>query len=223
MRRGIIWISFMVVLGAAVFSAPAEATLVTIGIEGVVDLVGDPYGYLGGAIRVGDTISGWYRYDSDTPDQDWLWGSASEMVGRYHHFAPPYGISLTVGDFVFQTDPSNTDFLLSIVNNNQSGEDIYSLNSYNSVPLADGTFVGGICWELRDYTGTLFSSDTLPASAPLVDDWAFNRLDFGGGTFGQAFAGIGHVTSAVSVPEPASVILLAMAGFLVRRRSPKKN
>ena len=221
-RKILIW-SASILCGLILGPPAAQATLITINIEGMVDLVGDPHGYLGGTISIGDAIMGTYTYDSDTPDQDWLWGSPSDIVGRYHYFSPPYGITLRVGDFVFQTDPSNTEFLLSVVNNNQSGEDIYCLNSYNNLPLSDGTFVGGISWEIRDYTGTAFSSDALPANAPVLDDWQFNRLDFGGGVLGQAFGVIGHITSATVIPEPATVILLGMGGFLLIRKRPKRN
>ena len=205
------------ILGGLVFwPTPTEAALITIEIEAVVDRVDDPHGYLEGKIIVGDIITGAYTYDSSTPDQDWLWGSPSDIVGRYHHFAPPYGISLTVGDFVFQTDPSNVNFLIGIVNDNQSGDDIYGLLSYNNLPLSDGTLVGGISWTLEDSTGSVFSNDSLPTTAPVLDDWGFNRLTVNGGTPAIPFGILSHVTSAI--PEPATILLFGLGTMLLRKR-----
>lgn len=57
----------MIIICAAVFYAQqAQATLITIQIEGVVDSVSDDYGYLEGKIKPGDIITGFYTYESTT-------------------------------------------------------------------------------------------------------------------------------------------------------------
>jgi len=218
MKREIItiiicWLSF--------WALPAHAALVTIQITAEIDDVYDPYGYLGGKIKVGDTITGRYIYDSSTPDQDWLRGGgvSSPTVGRYHYFNPPYGISLTAGGFVFQTDPAGVNFLVGIVNDNDSGDDIYYIDSYNNLPLSNGVTVGNISWYLNDPTGHVFSNDALPISAPILDDWGLNFLSAGGGG-GRAtvFAFAGHVTAAELVPEPGTILLLTVGSLLLRKR-----
>lgn len=129
---------------------PAQAELITIQIEGVVDTVEDDGEYLEDQINPGDIITGWYTYDTDTPDTN-----PSENVGDYEHFSTPYGVSLTIGGFTFTTDPANVDFLVELVNNNPSGDD-YLFTSYNNHDLANGTTVEELHWSLNDPAGMLF-------------------------------------------------------------------
>jgi len=207
---------FLAVLVCAVVfgSGAARGALITIEIEAVADIVDDPFGYLEGKIRVGSIITGSYTYDLSTPDT-----SSLIYVGHYEHWAPPGGIWLTVGGFEFKSDPANLDFVVEIVNDSVSGglHDTYILRSYDNLPLTDGTSVGNISWTLRDSSATALSSITLPMNVPVVDDWGFNRLSFGGGTRAKGFVIEGHVTSAI--PEPATMVLLGLGGLLLRRRS----
>jgi hypothetical protein len=189
-------------------------TLITIEIEAVVDSVMDDGNYLEGKINPGDTITGFYIYESTTPDSSPL----DTVVGHYYHYAPPAGILLTVGGFEFMTDPNNIKFEMLIVNDNPSGHDIYAFGSSNNLPLSNGVTVGDISFQLNDPTGSVFSSDALPTTAPVLDDWQENILNIGGGPggHGQSFGILGHVTSAV--PEPASIILLGLSGLLLRKQ-----
>jgi hypothetical protein len=107
------------------------------------------------------------------------------------------------------------DFVLEVVNN-YPPQDNYLVRSYNNLPLPSGTFVGGISWLLEDATGSAISSDALPTAAPILADWQFNFLTFGGGTREEPFGVAAHVTSAV--PEPTAMLLLAVGGLLVVRR-----
>lgn len=209
MRRGIISIVFSMFI-LFLWPVSAKATLITIDIEGVVDIVGDAGNYLEGKIKVGDIITGFYTYESTTPDSSLL----DPVVGHYYHHSPPAGISLTVGGFEFRTDPSSVLFEMLIVNNNISGHDIYALGSFNNLSLSNGVAVELISWQLNDLTGTVFSSDLLPTTAPVLNDWQTNLLDIGGyRTFGIR----GHVTTAI--PEPVTMLMLGLGGLLLRKRT----
>jgi hypothetical protein len=223
MKRAIVLIGV-----AAVFcSLPASGALITIKIEAVVDDIVEAGGYLNGRIKVGDLITGTYTYDTDTPDMDWLWGSESPFVARYHYFNPPYGISLSAGGFDFMTDPANTNFLIEIVNHYAS-VDAYSVISYTNLPLFDSTPVGHISWGLRDYSASAIPSAALPTTAPVLGDWETSLLQFGAGSGGGrgeggtgpaiGFGVMGHVTSAAVIPEPATIVLLGFATILVGKR-----
>jgi hypothetical protein len=212
-KRKITTLGVCILFGLILWPLGAQAALITIQIEAVVDSVDDPFGYLEGNITPGDIITGSYTYDLSTPDTN-----PSLHVGDYEHWAPPGGISLTVGGFEFKSDPGNLDFLIEIIDDSSSGglHDSYILGSYGNLPLADGTFVGGIWWYLKDSTASALSSIALPINAPVLDDWGFNRLSLGGGTRARPFGIMGHVTSAI--PEPATIVLFGLGGLLLGRR-----
>ena len=146
MKRGTMLLIAAGVCLLAFQSQRADATLITISIEAEVDYVEDLGNYLEGKINPGDIITGTYTYDSTTADSY----PSDPLVGRYSHYSPPAGISLTVGGFYFTTDSSNTDFLVGIANNVTSDglHDSYWLHSYNNLPLANGTLVDDISWSL---------------------------------------------------------------------------
>jgi hypothetical protein len=194
------------------WSAPARAELVTIQITAEVDHVDDPFDYLKGQIKVGDIVSGRYVYDDSSPDLN-TWPNQ----GHYEYSTIPYGIFLEVNGFEFQTDPASVDFVFD-VGNDYADSDDYFLLSGNNVPLPDGTYVGGIYWHLSDSTETALSSDKLPTTAPVLDDWGFNFMSFGAGTRARSFAIASHVVSTELVPEPATIFLLGMGGLLLRKR-----
>jgi len=217
MKRAIILLSVILAAGCCVKSA--QGAIITIAIEGVVDHVADPDNYLDGLVNVGDLITGTYTYNTDTADST----PEYPTVGRYDHFGPPAGIYLTIGGFEFETDTLNVDFLVAIANNVTSDglHDSYWIHSYNNLPLADGTFIGGIFWTLRDYSATAVSSIDLPATAPTLDDWGINRLSFGGGTRARGFVIEGHVTSTVVIPEPGTLLLFSFGGLIFVRRAKR--
>jgi hypothetical protein len=203
MKRRII--SIIIVIISAL---PAQAELITIEITAEVDSVLDGGGrLLEGRINIGDIITGTYTYDSDTQDSN-----PSSTVGSYWHYAPPAGISLTVGGFEFQTDPANLRFLVGI--GNDSTSDSYILGSNSNLPLSNGTLVSFIVWQLVDPTATALSSDALPTTPPILGQWQENFLRIG--DFRTFFIDA-HVTSAV--PEPATILLFSLGVLFLRKRS----
>ncbi|MFZ0034905.1 MAG: hypothetical protein WAK60_07970 [Sedimentisphaerales bacterium] len=157
----------LAIYGLVFWPLPAHATPITIQIEAVVDSVQDHGNYLEGQINPGDVITGWYTYESTTPDSN----PTNPIVGDYYHYSPPSGVSLTVGSFEFKTDPTNIYFHIGVENHEPSGNDSYWFSSNNNVPLSNGTLVDGITWQLDDPTGNALSSDALPTTAPFLEDW----------------------------------------------------
>ena len=124
MKRSNLITVFFVVLSLVLANVQAED--ITIGLTAEVRLVDDPHGMLSGHVNVGDSLTGMYTYDSCTPDSN-----PDVTVGDYQHSNAPYGIFLTVGGLDFQTDPTNVDFLVEILNR---ARDNYLLRSYNNLP-----------------------------------------------------------------------------------------
>ena len=193
----------------------AQATLITIQIEAVVDGVNDPDTDLEGLVKIGDLITGIYTYDTDTPDS-----SSSANVGRYEHYSYPCGFSLSVSGLDFMTDPTDTYFEMFVVNNN-AGVDGYSVTSYINLPLSDGTSVSNIKWSLQDTSELALSSTNLATTAPALDAWEANYLDIRGQGVRTGFAIQGHVTSAVVVPEPNATLLLGLGAIALVRKVKK--
>jgi len=212
MRRAILLIGMAVVF----CSLPVNGALITIGIEAVVDDVQDADNYLDGRINIGDLITGTYTYDTDTPDTNPLPG-----VGDYEHFAYPSGFSVSGGGLEFRTNPANTNFLIEI-GNNASHDDFYIAVSYNNLPLSSGTSINNIRFVLGDTSETALSSTELATTAPVLDDWQVNYLNIGGGPGPRGgFSFSAHVTSAVVIPEPATILLFSWGGVLFVRRAKK--
>jgi hypothetical protein len=202
---------------------PIKAEIITIGLTGLVDNVNDPCNLLGGGVTEGAQITGFYIYDSTTPDTNPL-----PIYGTYSHSSAPYGISLTIVSVIFQTDPLKVKFSVGVANDNQ-GNDSYSIISYNNLTLANGVTVDNLSWDLVDNLGTAISTTDLPITPPDLSKWPFNDLYIFGGIggtppcFDEPFQINGHVTSVYLVPEPATLILLVTGGLLLNRRRFKKG
>lgn len=180
---------------------------ITIEITAEVAYVDDPNNCLGGAISVGDTLTGSYTYESTVLDSNPI-----PTVGDYGHSTPPFGIRVTGGGFIFETDPDNVEFLVEICDNHGNpSSDNYLLRSYNNLPLSNGASVLHISWQLDDPICTALSSEALPTVPPVLTDWqsVFGlsiegscchdlRCDF------PEFFIRAHVTSAI--PAPAATV-----------------
>jgi len=202
-------IAGLLFMGAALLAGvqPAFAYPVTIYIEAEVDSVEDDDNYLEGQINPGSLITGFYIYESTTPDSS----PTDPVQGNYWHYYPPAGLFLTVGGFDFMTDPCDVEFNVFIRNNNPN-DDIYGVDSLNNLPLSNGTIVDAIYWSLKDHTASVFSSDALPTTAPSLDQWDENLLRL---RTDRIFLIDAHVTSAI--PEPTTFVLFGLSGFLLAR------
>jgi hypothetical protein len=196
-------------------SMPVQAEIIQIGFTAHVDNVNDQYNLLG---SVGDIITGYYVYNSATPDT-----IPSTYAGEYWHYTEPYGMSLTMGGITFQTDPTNVKFVLGVTNDSQ-GQDAYYMNSYNNLAIGVSVLLDPVSWSLSDNFGVAISSTYLPIIPPDLSKWPFNNLIISGGKGGSAplydqpFSINGHVTEVYLVPEPISLCLLGLGGLILRRK-----
>jgi hypothetical protein len=208
------------VIGGLFCCAPsANATLVIVGISAEVTSVSDGTGtgLLENRINVGDTMTGVYIYDLSIADSD-----PGLRIGSYEYDAAPCGITLMVGGLVFMTDPENVDFTVDIRDNAcyvWGCEDSYALQSENNLPLENGFPVDFISLELRDSSCSALSSDALPTTAAVVEDWETGLITIEGWQAREYYFGIrANLTSAVLIPEPATMWTLVLGGLAILRK-----
>jgi len=204
-------VNFLFVL-LSPFYARAVAAPVVVGMTAEVTNVTDLDGVFENRINPGDVLVGKYAYDPTTLDNNPLVG-----VGDYWHDDAPYGVSLSIGGFVFQTNPINTLFLLEICND-LYGHDTYLLRSYNNLPFSGEIGVDTIEWVLHDYTCSALNSAALQMTPPILGDWDTNYLLITVGEKGGAGYIQATVTSVELVPEPTTVLMLGFGGVGILRR-----
>lgn len=162
-------IGFLVICGCGddTSTGPEDPTRITMQITAVVAAVEDANNIFGGSIKVGDTITGTYIYDSTLEDS-----YPDTTIGRYSHASAPYGIFLKINGYEFKTDLNDVDFLVEISNDRGSpAYDFYVVRSYNNAPLTLNVAVEYIFWQLEDETATAVSSTELTTSPPDLADW----------------------------------------------------
>ncbi len=87
---------------------PASARVITVEVEGVVDIVNTQGGFaFDGSVNIGTAMTGYCIYDTDTPDEYPMY----EDLGRYSVIS----ISMVVGNYTFAHDATLSDYPLFLV------------------------------------------------------------------------------------------------------------
>jgi hypothetical protein len=200
----------------ALCATSSLANIVTVNFSAEVTYVNTGSGLSPDQIGAADVITGSYSYDTDAPDLNLL-----PTIGDYRYCSPPCGITFSVGDLVFQSDPRNLDFRIQVFNN-YLGYDRYCLTSYNNVPLSEQLHPTCISCILQDTSGTALLSDALPATPPVLNDWQSTdslRIIIGDSCCPHLRADITHVDA---MPEAATALLLGLGALtLTRKRRPQ--
>ncbi len=212
------WLAASLACGLALGGAGrAGAEPITFEFSGTVDSVFDGLGALGGSVQVGTPFTGSYTFDSEIPN------TAPPVdegeAGLYHHEAPPSGVQIQIGSFVFRSVPSSPDFDI-IVNNDIgfAGADEYGFASHNNEAqgLLPTPELGlDIDWLAQTLFREPFDSIDLPTDPPDLGLLGVGLLSIVGACLlcaGPAsFFRIEGTLTAIEVPEPVQMVQQAMA------------
>ena len=102
----------------------ADATQVTFRITGRVTMVDDHAATLDGSIAPGTTFTGSYSCDTASIDEN-----VDPTVGDYWSRSVPSGVHISMGSYVFETNPAQVQFLVEVVNRTT---DTYLFRSYQN-------------------------------------------------------------------------------------------
>jgi hypothetical protein len=186
------------VFGLFALLKPAHGAVLTFEFSGGVTQV--PLDDIFGDIAVGGLIRGTYSFDPSAVDQ----APADPSTGSFT-WSAPFGMSVAIGAHHF-----NTSGLLSIGIFN-------SFVDQYTVLAVSGT--GDVALELflQDNTGSIFSNDRLPGTAPPLGSFGLRdfhlQASFAGGEIqvdGQLDA-----LAARTVPEAPPIILVAAGSILL--------
>jgi hypothetical protein len=187
----------------------AHAQDVTISFKGTITSADDvPFP----DVAVGTPFTGYYTYNLSAPNE-----SGTPEAGEYLYWGTPYGVTVTIGNRTFKSDPMNVRFKMWLANDVWAN-DYYLFQSYNNLDVA-GSPVHAIGLQLEDPTQTALTSITLPSTPPNLSQWmhqsAFfiytwisspnpppNGSYFIRGTFEQMQLGMGLFAGEAGPPGP---------------------
>ena len=144
-----------------------------------ITLFNDPHDLFGGAIAEEDLVTGVITYDLDTPAD-----IPYPYSAFYRYDWPPSGIVATINGLTFQTNFTDVNFLVNVINDytETAGVPLFdgtNFRSYNNIfpimlddlfepPLPPGHTDYHISWQLHDFSGTAISTLDLPTSFDLA-------------------------------------------------------
>ncbi|MCL1634015.1 hypothetical protein M2650_05080 [Luteimonas sp. SX5] len=147
----------------------AHAEQIALAIAGQVKSVTGNASVVNGHVHVGDAVTGYYVFDTETAD-----GNPSPLQGVYRHTGPEYGMAAEINGLRFESDPASVDFTLTLEN------DLWGPGRGDSARLASkhNLFGPGVPAASTDMTISLYernstalSSDALSAEALLAPQW----------------------------------------------------
>lgn len=210
-------------------SRSGSAYIVTVHIEGIVSEIQTFDGLtLDDSATIGSLMTGYYTYDTETPDQHW----PDDTTGRYSLIS----ISMNIGNYSFMHNPAATKEPFWGISAGNGGF-YYSIASGHPV-FYGPCYMNGESTNLEDLhlylpgSGVIMhlvanidspTGDDLPNEDTFPDISVFDedRIFLVDSSSTPAFTIMGEVTNITVVPEPTSVLLFGLAGLALLRKRKK--
>ena len=148
----------------ATFGGAAHAQDVTVSFKGTITTYDSQYENPFPDLTVGTPFTGYYTYSLATPETNSL-----PEVGDYWHSSAPYGVTVTIGNRTFKSNPANVSFIVELVNDYYN-QDNFVFHSYNNLDV-DGAPVQFISFQLDDFSQTALTDVNLPSTALNLSNW----------------------------------------------------
>jgi hypothetical protein len=186
--------------------APASAVPLTVHFTGTIFLIDPP---LGAPFAYGQAGSGSFQIDSATFDDAPFVG-----VGIYRGAS---NFSFTFGTYTATSAGGTFDDFVR-VNDATTGNDSYTAEtaSGSGPTLLDWYFPKRLELVLNGSGPNAFTSDALPVSLDLADFSSGSAVVEFGSTDPGDLAKVALTLTSISVPEPAALLLLTLAGLGLR-------
>lgn len=185
----------------------ADAAIMQFKFSGEITFVGDYSHDISDKIAVDDRYAAAFSFDSSATDQLPL----DTNRGSYAATSP--GMWSSVGDWVIEATEGENGIGID------NWEDYDSMRLISSgIPLP-GLGLITIQANFIDHTGTVFSGDALPVSAPELASFQEVYLQAVCSTADHHYKFFGTIDSLELVPEPNTLLLVLLGFAITHRRS----
>jgi len=207
--------------GALGYSARADAEIIRFRMTGTVT-VNDPTFILPADVVTGAPFTAQLTYDTSVPDS--LPDDPSR--GRYDFYQSEYefGLSLSIGELLLQDDPAEESIRIQVFDNASPGivapSDFLIVSGVRFIggpDLPDPYFLERIQFFWDNPNQDSWNTDALPSTLrPPAVGRAEVQVSRGDEQppLGRPYTVIGNVTQVTVIPEPQTVSLLTVTGFI---------
>jgi len=150
---------------------------VTFNVTAQVREIYDYDNVLGSTVNIGDSVTGSYTFNTNTPDMD-----PAPEYGRFEHVPGTgnYGFNISVANFNLKTDPNNDMFAITMADN-PSWSDYYFADQFGTqIPFINGSFVESMGLNIEDPSGSLITNVSLTGNPPSLNTTGMKELFISG-------------------------------------------